>query len=96
MPSTAATTAMRYATSAVPSLIIASPSTSSRNRGGAPSRENVAVADTGSVGATIAPSTNAASQLIPGTIAWATTATAAIVASTSPIASSAERHGPRP
>jgi hypothetical protein len=68
-------------------LIIASPSTSSRNRGGAPNRENVAAADTGSVGPTIAPSMNAASQLIPGTIACATTATAAIVASTSPTAS---------
>jgi len=52
-------------------------------------RENVAVADTGSVGPTIAPSTNAASQLIPGTIACATRATPAIVASTSPTASSA-------
>ena len=49
-----------------PSLIIASPSTSSRTRAGAPMRENVAVAETGSVGPTIAPSTNAASQLMPG------------------------------
>src|SRR5829696_1284274 len=69
-------------------LIIASPSTSSRTRAGAPMRENVATAATGSVGPTTAPSTNAASQLIPGTIAWATTATAPIVASTSPIESS--------
>src|SRR5215207_6530595 len=59
-------------------------------------RENVATAATGSVGPTTAPSTNAASQLIPGTIAWATTATAPIVASTSPIESSASGRSSAP
>ena len=73
----------------MPSLTIASPSTSRRTRWGAPIRENVAVAETGSVGPTIAPSTNAASQLIPGTISWATAATTTIVTSTRPIESSA-------
>ena len=38
----------------------------------------------GSVGETTAPSVNAAPHDIPGTSAWAATATATIVASTSP------------
>ena len=46
-------------------------------------RLNVAVAAIGSVGATTAPSTNAAGQLSPSISACATTATAPIVPSTS-------------
>jgi hypothetical protein len=45
------------------------------------------VAATGSVGATIAPSAKAAAHGRPPTTSWATTATATIVASTSPMAS---------
>ena len=48
----------------------------------------MAVAASGSVGDTIAPSANAAGQLMPSTIAWATTATATVVARTSPTADS--------
>ena len=50
-------------------------------------RPAIAVAATGSVGETIAPSTNAAGHDMPSITAWATTATARAVASTSPIAS---------
>jgi hypothetical protein len=82
----AAASATRKATSAVASLIIASPSTSTPTRSGTPRRLKVAVAATGSVGATTAPSTNAAGQLMPSTAAWATTATATIVMSTTPTA----------
>ena len=46
-------------------------------------REKVAAADTGSVGPTMAPSTNAAAQPMSGTMVWATTATAPMVRSTS-------------
>jgi len=52
-----------------------------------PTRSKVAIAATGSVGATIAPSTNPSAQSIPGITAWATAATATIVASESPITS---------
>ena len=86
MPETAATTATRSATSAVASLTRLSPSTIVTIRRGTPSRREIAVAAIGSVGATTAPSTNAVAQLSPIT-AWATTATAAIVINTSPIAS---------
>ena len=47
----------------------------------------IAVAASGSVGATIAPRANAAAQGRPSTIAWATTATAKVVTRTSPIES---------
>lgn len=70
------------------SLIRLSPSTTVTTRRGTLRRCRIAVAATGSVGETIAPSTNAAAHEIPGTIAWATTATAPIVASTRPIDSS--------
>jgi hypothetical protein len=48
----------------------------------------MAVAASGSVGDTIAPSANAAAHGSPATSAWATTATAVMVTSTSPTASS--------
>jgi hypothetical protein len=51
-------------------------------------RRAIAVAASGSVGATIAPSVKAAAHDSPSISAWATTATAHIVASTRPIASS--------
>ncbi len=56
-------------------------------RGVPPSRSSTAAADTGSVGPSTAPSTNAAAHGMPST-AFATAATAAIVTSTSPTASS--------
>ena len=49
-------------------------------RRGTPSRPAIAVAATGSVGDTIAPSTNAAAHDMPGTTAWTHTATATHVA----------------
>ena len=52
-----------------------------------PSRSSTAVAETGSVGPSTAPSTNAADHGIPSS-AFATAATAAIVTTTSPTASS--------
>ncbi len=64
-------------------MSIASASTATDTRSGTPSRENVAAAETGSVGATIAPSTNASAQLRSPIAACATTATATIVTSTS-------------
>ena len=69
---------------AVASLISDSPSTTTTTRRGSPSREAIAVAATGSVGETIAPSTNAAAHDMPGTTAWTTTATATQVTSTRP------------
>ena len=56
-------------------------------RRGAPMRRMTAVAATGSVGETIAPSANAAAHGSPATTAWATTATETVVTSTSPTAS---------
>ena len=47
----------------------------------------MAVAAIGSVGETIAPSTNAAGQVRPSTTACATTATPTVVTTTSPTAS---------
>ena len=85
-PLTAATTAKRYATSAVPSLTRLSPSTMFTIRRGTPRRCMIAVAAIGSVGETTAPSTKAAAQGRPGTIACATTATTTIVSRTSPTA----------
>ena len=57
-------------------------------RRGAFWRRAIAVAASGSVGETIAPSVNAAAHDRPSMSSCATTATAHIVASTSPIASS--------
>ena len=54
---------------------------------GTPRRRAIVVAASASVGPTIAPSVNAAAQLKPSIHSCATTATAHIVASTSPIAS---------
>ncbi len=76
-----------YAASAVPSLTSASPSMIVATRSGTPRRRITEVAATGSVGPTTAPSTNAAAQDMPAT-SWATTATATIVATTSPTARS--------
>ena len=56
---------------------------------GRPTRSAIAVAASGSVGATIAPSTNAVDQDMPGIRAWATAPTATIVAITRPIESDA-------
>src|SRR5205809_953517 len=63
-----------------------SPSTIVITRRGTPRRDAMAVAATGSVGETIAPSTNADGHERPITT-WATTATVTIVATTSPTAS---------
>src|SRR3954462_837735 len=54
---------------AVPSLIIDSPSTSSRTRSGPPMRRKMAIAATASVGARMAPRTAASAQPRPGTVA---------------------------
>src|SRR5262245_5005895 len=85
-PDTAATTAARYRTRAVPSLTSDSPSTTVTIRLGTPSRRMIAVAAIGSVGATAAPRTNAAAHDISSTHMCATTATAHVVNTTSPIA----------
>ena len=68
-------------------MIIASPSTSIPTRSGTCMRLKVACAATGSVGATTAPSTNAAGHERPSISSCAATATAPIVASTAPSAS---------
>ena len=64
-----------------------SPSTTVTTRRGMPSRLAIDVAAIGSVGETIAPRTNAAGHDRPSTTACATTATATVVATTSPTAS---------
>ena len=61
-----------------------SPSTSSLTRSDTPTRSKVAIAATGSVGATIAPSTSASVRLSCGITASATNATMPIVARLSP------------
>ena len=71
----------------MPSLIRLSPSITETIRRGTASRRATVVAATGSVGATIAPSANAAAHGRSSISACATTATVHIVASTSPIAS---------
>ena len=68
-------------------MISDSPWTSSRTRSGTRTDANVATAATASVGAITAPSMNAAGQVRPSTSAWAATATADIVTSTSASAS---------
>jgi hypothetical protein len=73
----------------VPSLIRLSPSTTVTIRRGTPSLRAMDVAASASVGATTAPSTNAAAHGRPGISAWATPATAKVVSTTSPTASSA-------
>ena len=75
LPVTTASTAARYATSAVASLKRDSPSMRVTTTRGAPSRRKTQVAASASVGATIAPSANAPPQPRSGTIACATTAT---------------------
>ena len=82
-----AASAILYAVSPVPSLISDSPCRIVFARPVAPSRSSTAAAETGSVGPSTAPSTNAAAHGMPST-ALATAATAAIVTSTSPTASS--------
>ena len=72
----------------MPSLIRLSPSSTVASRDGAPLVRMTAVAATGPVGASTAPSTNAAAHGIPATT-WTAAATAPIVASTRPKASSA-------
>ena len=70
----------------MPSLIRLSPSTTETIRRGTAIRRMIVVAAIGSVGATMAPSVNAAAHGISGTSALITTATAHIVTSTSPTA----------
>lgn len=86
LPATTAAIATRYATSAVASLNSPSPSTELISRRGTSSLRMIVPAASGSVGDTIAPSTKAASHVIPGMSACAAQATAHIVASTSPTA----------
>ena len=81
-----ATTAVRYATSAVPSLTRLSPSITDVTFRGTPRRRAIVVAASGSVGETMAPSANAAAHGRPGIAACAMTATATVVMSTSAIA----------
>src|SRR5438067_13223590 len=64
LPVTTAATAKRYATSAVPSLTRLSPSITAIRRRGRPRRCAIAVAAVGSVGETIAPSTNEVGRLV--------------------------------
>ncbi len=66
-------------TSATASFTMLSPSTRVATRFEIPTRSKVAIAETGSVGATIAPSTKASAQLMLGMTVSATTATAPIV-----------------
>src|SRR3954453_506747 len=85
LPPTAAT-AILYAVRPVPSLTSDSPSRIVLERPLTPSRSSTAAAETGAVGPSTAPSTNAAAHGIPST-ALATAATAQIVTSTRPTAS---------
>ena len=64
-----------------------SPSSRVTSRGGTLSRRSTATAATASGGETIAPSANAAGQPISGRTVCTTTATATVVARTSPTAS---------
>src|SRR5215208_5172839 len=77
-----------YAVSAVASLSRLSPPSSVIVRRGSPSLRPMAVADTASGGATIAPSVSAAATVNSGTVLYATKPTANVVASGRPIASS--------
>src|SRR5215216_1255635 len=86
-PLTTAATATLKATRPVPSLTRLSPLTSVPTRSGTPNLPKIASAATGSVGARMAPRTKAAAHGRP-IRACAITATAPIVASTSPTASS--------
>ena len=72
----------------MPSLIRLSPSTTVTSPRGTAIRRMIAVAATGSVGATMAPSVNAAAHGMSGTSALIATATAHIVSSTSTTACS--------
>jgi len=80
-------TASRKATRAVPSFMRLSPPTTVPTRSGTPRRRKIASAATGSVGERIAPSTKANGHDSP-TTKWAAAATAKIVASARPTASS--------
>ncbi len=77
-----------YAVSAVASLSRLSPPSSVMTRRGSPSLRPIAVADTASGGATIAPSVSAAATVSSGTVLYATKPTANVVASGRPTASS--------
>ena len=87
VPVATAASANLYATRPVASLTRLSPSMMVTTRRGTLSRWVTAVAATASGGDTIAPSTNATSQLIPGITACAAQATAVVVATTRPMAS---------
>src|ERR1700733_6710844 len=82
-PATTATTATRNDTSAVASLNRPSPSIELTSRRGTSRLRMMIPADSGPVGETIAPRTNAGAQAMP-TTSWATSATTVIVTSTSP------------
>src|SRR5215204_2935059 len=86
-PLTTAATATLKATRPVPSLARLSPLTTVPTRSGTPNLPKMASAATGSVGARMAPSTKAAAHGRPIRVC-AIIATAPIVASTSPTASS--------
>ena len=77
------------ATIAVASLTRLSPSRIVTMRRGSPTLRAIVVAATASGGATTAPSANAAAQPISGRTAWTSTATPAVVKSTSPTLSRA-------
>ena len=85
LPPTTAVTATRKATRAVASLKRPSPSTTLTWRRGTSSLRMIIAPASGSVGETIAPSTNATSQDMPGMSSCATSATAHIVTSTRPM-----------
>jgi hypothetical protein len=88
LPATAAATAVRYNTSAMPSLMRLSPSRIVAIRRGTPRRLAIAVAATGSVGETMTPKTKAAGHESP-MAACATTATVTAVSGTRPMPKSA-------
>src|SRR5690242_16352801 len=87
-PVTAAATAKRYATSAIASFTRLSPSRIVTNRRGTRSLFSTLVAAIASGGETIAPSTNASGQFIPGINIRATVATTTVVNSVRPTDSS--------
>ncbi len=80
--------AVRRATSAVASLSSDSPSRIVTIRRGSPIRRPIAVAATASGGATTAPIMKAAGQPRSGISSWTSTATPAVVNTTSPTDSS--------
>src|SRR5215472_9320353 len=87
VPNTNAPTAARYRIRAVASFTRLSPSRIVATRRGTPRAPTTATADTASGGDTIAPSATAPDQLRPRIRECAQSATATVVATTSPTAS---------